>query len=162
MKRKILAVLLMMSLALVSGAFAQVTDIELTDEAGSTDFRDPPHIFGLDETPWLYVLLPQQSSVITGDWWLSGFKNQTEESFDSSNDPDPDFNYFSNNVALWVSRKDENRPGEWHIDSLEADGSRIPTHSINYKVTPEPVGSSLFFLGMSALVLRSLRRRKTD
>ncbi|MDD4939246.1 MAG: PEP-CTERM sorting domain-containing protein [Candidatus Omnitrophica bacterium] len=164
MRGKVSALIVLSFIFAVMPVFAQVTDIELTDASGNTDFKDPPHIFNPGETPWLYILLPNASSVITGDWWLSGLKSSTEKGFDSSNAADPYFNYFSDGGALWISRKEDNdKPGEWHIQSIEADGSRIPTHSINYKlnntVVPEPVSSSLFLIGMSALGLWRLRKK---
>lgn len=151
---------------LMGGAYAQSNfdNLFMTDGFSSVTQKTS---FGWDETPWLYMRLPHPGMYLT-EFVLT--KHSGEEFFNSltpRTDPRTDIlnpeEWFQLNS--WNDIKDE---GEWHISArffyppseLQPPDEGFGTTS--FTVTPEPISTFLFLTGGTALVIRSIRRKKIN
>lgn len=128
--------------------------------------------FGLAETPWLFVSLPNTGLSFTSYWWTDGSATdfftftvpttdqQSWYSFDSFT-----FNKYSGGVLQagswdWDSIK---HTGPWNIKatySYPLPPTSGGEYNYAFNVVPEPISATLFLLGGAAFVTRTYRRKK--
>ena len=161
-----LMVVLFLALVTVNCAYADFTNIFMTDSNGSTT---PKSTFTLDETPWLYLELPHSGFNVGVSFWTSpssdpffvqGLSTGSQYwlSLDSGLDDD-------NNPISWDSVK---QLGLWNINAgylyplsdRRNPESGVGTASFNVTAVPEPVASVLFITGGTMLLVRRLRKGK--
>lgn len=146
-----LIIFLFMAVLFTNNAFASFDQIFMTSQNGSTDIRTT---YDLNETPWLYLKLPESSLNFTGAWW---------------NDPDNNAHFVSQGPTtdqeIWLSLLDWStvkEAGQWNVNAFySAANGAYGTGSTSFTVTPEPLSSLLFIVGGATLACRcSLKSRK--
>ena len=117
-------------------------------------------VFGRDETPWLYLKLPE--SPFGGPW---GDLNIT---FSFWHDPDNTVYFqsggFSADRENWISLPNWNTirmTGEWDVSASYIGLSGIGSGSTSFTVTPEPVSTILFLIGSMPVALELYRRKRS-
>lgn len=152
-------VFLFFTAILTTNVFAGFDEIYMTDAEGSDTEKT---IFNWDETPWLYVKLPDSNLNVTVAFWESpnssyyftnsmGSNQEYWFSLDSGVDS-------SGNPVTWDDVKEL---GVWNINAgyfYAGGGSGEGTAS--FTVTPEPVSSILFIAGGAVLAGRRYLKRK--
>ena len=157
-----LMVVLFLALVTVNCAYADFTNIFMTDSDGSTT---PKSTFTLDETPWLYLELPHSGFNVALSFWTSpgtdeffveglSAGSQYWLSLDSGLDDD-------DNPISWDSVK---QLGLWNVDAgyLYQSGNPeagVGTTSFNVTAVPEPISTVLFLTGGTILAIRRMRKK---
>ena len=163
-------------------AFAKVdiAQIDFTKAytVGSIGSTDKQTLFGLNETPYLYLKLPDP---LKKTW--DAFLDTTDISF-KWNAPGPggfekmdsSGNAFTMGDEYWISDPNwdqDKAVGKWHIKNIAYsfldDGTTLqqgefqgsgPNHRLSFTVTPEPAAEALFLFGAGVLALVVFRGRK--
>jgi hypothetical protein len=127
---------------------------------GSTTER---HTFGFDETPFIYIHLPQTGLNAVAAFWqdpdteiyLTGnapsFATEYWHSLDSGVDENGD-------PVAW---NDVRKYGTWNVGTgyLYADDFSFDGKDTSFTVTPEPATSAMFVVGALALAAATSRRK---
>lgn len=150
-----LAVILFSMVVLVNSPFADFEQIYMTDADGSTTSKT---IFDWDETPWLYLRLPQSGLNVTGALWQ---------------DPDSRyyFTYSGRDTAqdIWLTLhnwNDVKKLDLWNVKAVylypHNPSDRIGWGSTSFTVTPEPISFILFLVGGATLAARRYYKRRRE
>lgn len=128
--------------------------IYTTDAYRSTT---PKTIFGWDETPWLYLRLPETSFNFTRAWWESPTGDR----------------YLTGSIGydqdIWLTLGNHwyevRELGDWDITArfIQKELCSRPIcgrGSTSFTVTPEPISSILFIVGSATLAIRRYLTKK--
>ena len=164
-------VILLLVLGVANCAYADFTSIFTVSSNGSTT---PQSTFTLDQTPWLYVELPEGNlnwASAAGSLWFYDSNIIPKGEATGSDFTSPYAREFWLKLDNWDSVA---KVGDWHIAAGYELGTPIDlcgTNIIlpkdagvgcaNFNVTavPEPVSTVLFLLGGATLAVRRLRRK---
>ncbi len=133
-----------------AAAHADSFSVDPVDADGSTTIRT---IFGFDETPFIHLHLPDVGLNFSSSFWNS----PTGTSYFTSHGPNTDQDvWFS--LSNWTTAREL---GEWGVTAgfLSAQGSS-GSGQTSFTVTPEPMSSVLFVVGV--LTLAATTRRKKN
>ncbi len=138
-------------------AFAAFEEIYMVGGLGDTN---PQTNFGWDDTPWLYLKLPDPAPATVGSWWYnpSFFPYQGFEVVCPQTTATDRWLAISN----W---EDVKAMGDWTVYGMHwyEAGTYTPSFdskSTTFTVTPEPLGCSLFALGGLSLAFLRWKRNK--
>jgi len=164
--QKFLTILLFAAILLSFSTDASATwfSFDAIKMVGTNDATDPlsrveKSLFGLNETPYLYLNLPDNtSSGFLNDFHLTGSVWTGPIDF-----PLPSGLEFSNSEELWLTLPYWDlvkEPGHWDVDAafFYVDGMK-GKGSTSFSVSPEPVSTVLFLAGGGILAV-ALRRKK--
>lgn len=159
---KVLTGALLFVLMLATDALANV-EIYVTDgtKVDSKYVNRDGSDFGLDETPYLYMLLEQQPPIPKLSFRGAFWNDPNAVSFFSSYGPS------TNEEALlslnWGNGLNEvsKTPGLWTVNSFYNyfDGTG-GTKSTNFSFVPEPISSTLLLIGAGTLLMHQYRKKK--
>ncbi len=124
--------------------------IYTVNEIGSTKPKDT---FSLNETPYLYMHLPEEGYSVAVTFWLSPSNNISYESTGLLTEQD-----------IWITPSNwENHKeiGKWQINAgaLYSLGTGY-TASTSFNVTPEPLAMILFLIGGAPVAMGILKRKR--
>ncbi len=119
-------------------------------EFGSTQKQDT---FSFNETPYLYMHLPDEGYSVTVSFWLSPTSNVFYENTGISTAKDMWIQ-----PSLWESHK---AVGTWQVNAgaLYSSGVGYTAHT-SFNVTPEPLAVVLFLVGGAPVAVGILKRRR--
>lgn len=132
-------------------------DIWMTNSPASVV---PVKKFGWNETPYLYMHVPNASTGagVNGTWWHSSNPgHETEYNFITALDSEKKL-WFT--FSDWHTAKKETGP--WHVHINDISGLK-GNYQTNFTVAPEPISSTLFLIGGAVLATRrysKIRRRQ--
>lgn len=135
-------------------AAGQFTEIYTTGSNGGTA---PKSTFGWNETPWLYLKLPNPGLNVSSAWWQS----PNSKYYFTSTEP-------NNNQERWLTLNNWNdvkSSGPWSIDAsyfyANNPNNPIGNGKTTFVVSPEPISSILFLVGGAALIgSRKFRKKR--
>lgn len=122
----------------------------MTDADGSTT---PVTEFALDETPWLYLQLPQAGTSFTNSFWHA---------------PDSTLygahQWYSTDTEKWMKLEDwdtAKQVGYWEVAANAFYSNGVTTTAwTGFTVTPEPLATALFIIGGVPIALSIYQKRK--
>ena len=162
MNKKMSSILTLLTLAVFMAIAAPASAAFNTYTVGSDGSTTLQSTFGWDETPYLYMKLPNAGFNFSSSFWHppSDPTPLTSDYFASEGPSSTGERWLS--LASWGSVKEA---GDWTIDSnvfYWKDGVTA-TDSTSFTVTPEPLAMTLFLLGgapIAANIYRKHRRVK--
>jgi len=110
--------------------------------------------FGFDETPYLFMELPESAADFTISYWQ---------------DPDfaitHDIDIGGSSTKRWFSLDDwegKKKVGDWHIEAAWHNGNNehYGTGFTDFTVTPEPLAMTLFLIGGAPIAANLYRKKK--
>jgi hypothetical protein len=125
-------------------------DTYTVGSSGSTAAKDT---FGFDETPFLYMKLPEDDFNFASSFWHA----PSSSTHFASDGP-------STTGERWISLTDWNNVkevGDWTIDSnVFYSNGAAATSVASFTVTPEPLAMALFFVGGVPIAANLYHKRK--
>ena len=120
---------------------------------GSTVAKDT---FSFDETPFLYMNLPEEGFSVTASFWHS----PSDLVYFKGDEPDTVIGRWTS-LTDTVQWNDVKEVGDWSINTAAfyADGSAF-TDTASFTVTPEPLAMTLFLIGGAPIAVSLIRKRK--
>lgn len=134
-------------------------EIKMVDSYSSTTEQN---MFGLDETPWLYLKLPE--SKFTGpladlNLTFSFFQGpENTKYFTSGGLSLKRENWLS--LSSWDSIPNSAKVGDWDVYANFVGFAGIGAGTTKFTVTPEPISMILFLFGGMPLVASLYRKKK--
>lgn len=150
----IMACVFVLSMVFPILSFADIPDTDLYT-VGSDGSTIQKTTFGLDETPWLYMHLPDLGGSLAAEatWWTA----PDSSSYYAGTAP-------SGNQDVWITPSgwdSVKQTGTWNIDALYfTSAGKLESGQANFTVTPEPVSVTLFLLGAGGMLLQRSKRKK--
>ena len=133
-------------------------EIMMVDDYSSINEQD---VFGLDETPWLYLKVPESQ--------FSGPLADLNFTFSFFESPQ-DTKYFVPGVSLqrenwisltsWDSIPNNAKVGNWDVYANFVGSAGVGYGKTNFTVNPEPISMILFLFGGMPLAASLYRKKK--
>lgn len=149
-------------------AFADFSQYKIVGALNSTVEKT---VFSFDETPFLYLKLPQTGDVFTGTFWsdpdsLSFFSSTQQTSSPLTTTVVGSDPTLISGLERWLSLANWDsikKAGTWEVASNYfytngATGTGLASFAVT--VTPEPVSMMLFFVGGAPMAVSLYRKHK--
>lgn len=173
MNKKLLLVLaFILSFGILSAgqnAFADFTQYTIVGAIGDKETNEKL-VFGFNETPYLYMKLPDTGNVFTGSFWRDP---DASISYVSTKNTGPEASHISASGSGLISGLDRwitlsnwdtvKKVGEWEVNSnyFHTNGS-TGFSTASFTVTPEPIAMVLFVIGGLPIAASLYRNRNKN
>ena len=153
MNKKLSSALTLLTLAAFLAVASPASAAFNTYTVGSSGSTVAKGTFGFDETPFLYMKLPNDGFNFASSFWHAP---SASTYFASQGPSSTDARWLS--LASWGSVKEA---GDWTIDSNVFYSTGLTaTDSASFTVTPEPLAMVLFLVGGAPIAVNLYRRRR--